>query len=173
MIVVGSYVSKTTRQLAQLQANSPALQPCELNVDALLSDSNGEVILSAMEQVNAALANGQDAVLHTSREYVSQGSAEKDLEAGKRISDSIVQVVSCLQVEPAFLIAKGGITSSDVATKGLNVSRAAVLGQILPGVPVWKLGGESRFPGMGYVVFPGNVGDDEALLTAYQILGAS
>jgi uncharacterized protein YgbK (DUF1537 family) len=64
------------------------------------------------------------------------------------------------------LIAKGGITSSDVATQALNVSRAVVMGQLLPGVPVWQLGAESRYPGLAYVVFPGNVGRSKSLLEA-------
>jgi uncharacterized protein YgbK (DUF1537 family) len=60
-------------------------------------------------------------------------------------------------------LAKGGITSSDVATKGLAVKRALVPGQILPGVPVWQLGAESRYPGLTYIVFPGNVGGPGAI----------
>jgi len=66
-------------------------------------------------------------------------------------------------VKPRYILAKGGITSSDLATKGLAVKRAWVLGQILPGVPVWRLGPESDAPGMVYIVFPGNVGGPEAL----------
>ena len=54
----------------------------------------------------------------------------------------------------------------DGATAGLGVRRALVLGQILPGVPVWRLGPETRFPGLAYVVFPGNVGGPEALSEA-------
>ena len=50
----------------------------------------------------------------------------------------------------------------------LSLSHLRILGQILPGVPVWKLGAESRFPGMAYVVFPGNVGTDESLAEALQ-----
>ena len=75
-----------------------------------------------------------------------------------------------LTVVPRFIIAKGGITSSDVATDGLDVRRAWVLGQILPGVPVWRLNEESRFPGLPYVVFPGNVGTDDSLARAIEIL---
>ena len=67
---------------------------------------------------------------------------------------------------PRYLIAKGGITSSDTATRGLGVKRAVVKGQILPGVPVWELGPETKFPGLSYVVFPGNVGNDHALADA-------
>jgi uncharacterized protein YgbK (DUF1537 family) len=45
-----------------------------------------------------------------------------------------------------------------------------VLGQLLPGVPVWRLGSESRFPGVIYIVFPGNVGGPDALAQAYDLL---
>lgn len=61
------------------------------------------------------------------------------------------------------MIAKGGITSSDIGVKGLGARRATVAGQAAAGVPVWATGEESRFPGMGYVIFPGNVGEDTAL----------
>jgi uncharacterized protein YgbK (DUF1537 family) len=79
------------------------------------------------------------------------------------VSDALISLVQHLAVAPRYLIAKGGITSSDIATQGLGVRRALVLGQALPGVPVWQLGVEARFPGLGYVVFPGNVGADTAL----------
>jgi uncharacterized protein YgbK (DUF1537 family) len=78
--------------------------------------------------------------------------------------------VQSLQTAPRFLIAKGGITSSDTATQGLGIRRAMVRGQLLPGVPVWEAGPESRFPGLMYVVFPGNVGDKMALRTAFNKL---
>ena len=71
-----------------------------------------------------------------------------------------------ISVRPNFVIGKGGITSSDVATRGLGIRRAQVLGQILPGIPVWKCGSESRFPGLIYVVFPGNVGAETSLADA-------
>jgi uncharacterized protein YgbK (DUF1537 family) len=64
---------------------------------------------------------------------------------------------------PRFLIAKGGITSSDIAIHGLGMRRARVLGQASAGVPVWELGEEARFPGMKLVVWPGNVGGPDAL----------
>ena len=89
--------------------------------------------------------------------------AEQSLAIGSIVSDGIVDIVRSMTAHPCYLVAKGGITSSDVAVHGLGVRRATVLGQILPGVPVWRLGHESRYPGMAYVVFPGNVGDEDAL----------
>lgn len=75
-----------------------------------------------------------------------------------------------LPVVPRFIIAKGGITSSELATGALAIKRARVLGQILPGIPVWQPDSNSDYAGGAYVVFPGNVGDDGALLRALQIL---
>ena len=81
-----------------------------------------------------------------------------------------MEIVSRLATAPRLIVAKGGITSSDLATKALGVSRATVRGQILPGIPVWQLGPESRFPGINYVVFPGNVGGPEALMQVVHTL---
>jgi uncharacterized protein YgbK (DUF1537 family) len=78
--------------------------------------------------------------------------------------------VTRLQVRPNFLVAKGGITSSDVGTRGLKVKRAVVAGQIRPGIPVWRTGLESKYPGMSYVIFPGNVGTKTDLKTVVEIL---
>ncbi|MEZ4905366.1 MAG: nucleotide-binding domain containing protein [Spirosomataceae bacterium] len=86
------------------------------------------------------------------------------------IAEGLNQIVNHLRHRPRFLIAKGGITSSDLATKGLGVQRAIVLGQIATGVPVWALGSEAKFPNMPYIVFPGNVGEDSTLKEIYEKL---
>lgn len=77
-----------------------------------------------------------------------------------------------LHITPAFVIAKGGITSGTVGTEALGVKRANVLGQIRPGIPVWQTGPESKFPGIPHVIFPGDVGDAETLRQAVEILTA-
>ena len=55
-------------------------------------------------------------------------------------------MVGELTVRPAFLIAKGGITSSDVGIRALGVHRAWVMGQVAPGVPVWRTGKRASSP---------------------------
>ncbi len=75
-----------------------------------------------------------------------------------------------ITVRPKYILAKGGITSHDLAKEGLGMKRSTVLGQILPGIPVWKMGEETRFPKVSYIVFPGNVGDEKSLLTITQKL---
>jgi uncharacterized protein YgbK (DUF1537 family) len=85
------------------------------------------------------------------------------LTVSRAVSRGLVEIVSGISTRPGFIIAKGGITSSDVGTEALGAKRALVLGQIRPGVPVWRLGDETRYPGLAYVVFPGNVGGPETL----------
>ena len=70
------------------------------------------------------------------------------------IRDALQSCVGKLPVTPAFVVAKGGITSSDVGVKALRVQCARVLGQIRPGIPVWQTGPESLFPGPPLCDFP-------------------
>ena len=106
--------------------------------------------------------------MHRRRE--DTGNKEDELRLSVRISDAVQSLVGRLSVTPSFVIAKGGITSSDVGTKALAVKKANVLGQIRPGIPVWQTGDDSRFPRIPYVIFPGNVGEDVTLKEAVEIL---
>ena len=102
---------------------------------------------------------------HRARIEVREAELESNTARSGPCRDAqLIEIVRSLDVQPRYLVAKGGITSSDVATHGLGIKRAMVPGQILPGVPVWRSGTESRYPGMPYIVFPGNVGGPEALV---------
>ncbi len=169
LVVVGSYMPKTSGQVAALLAQ-PGMRGVEVRVAALLSAQPSETIANAAHAAEQALAEGQDVVIYTSRELVTGADAETSLAIGRRVSDGLIGIVRAIEARPRYLLAKGGITSSDVATRGLGVRRALVLGQILPGVPVWQLGPESRYPGMAYIVFPGNVGGPGALVEVIQAL---
>jgi uncharacterized protein YgbK (DUF1537 family) len=163
LVVVGSYVPKTTEQLTHLLEHG-RIERIELCVEQLLDAvARAKAIEGTLSVLDAHLAGGHDVVLFTSRKLVTGRDAAQSLAIGSQVSAALVEIVQRLRTPPRFLIAKGGITSSDVATQALGVKRALVLGQILPGVPVWKLGDESRFPGLNYIVFPGNVGGRDAL----------
>jgi uncharacterized protein YgbK (DUF1537 family) len=82
------------------------------------------------------------------------------------VSAALVEVVRAIDVRPAWVLAKGGITSSEIATAALDVDAAHVVGPLLPGVPLWRCGVTSRWPGMLLAVFPGNVGGPTALRDA-------
>jgi uncharacterized protein YgbK (DUF1537 family) len=139
----------------------------EMNVDEILGgNSRDREINRVCRSAETLLKAERDAVIYTSRKLVTAGQAERDLSIGTRISEALIATLQRIAATPRYLIAKGGITASDVATKGLNVRRALVLGQILPGVPVWRLGPESLHAGIPYIVFPGNVGGDDSLVEA-------
>jgi uncharacterized protein YgbK (DUF1537 family) len=163
LIVIGSYVSKTSGQIAAL-LEQPGVASIEVDVGALLADADWDREIARVAQAaDQRLRTGQDTAIFTSRQLVNGADAESSLAIGRRVSDGLVAIVRAISTRPRYLLAKGGITSSDSATRGLDVRRALVLGQILPGVPVWRLGPESRYPEMIYIVFPGNVGGPGAL----------
>jgi len=163
LIVVGSYVPRSTGQVTEL-LKLPHLASIEIEVEALLDNHRYQQEVDRVAtEADQALAVGRDIVIYTGRRLITGGDAASSLAVGQRISEGVVAIVRSISIRPRYLLAKGGITSSDVATKGLEVKRALVLGQILPGVPVWQLGPESRHPGLTYIVFPGNVGGPEAI----------
>ena len=164
LFIIGSYIEKTGRQVKALLEQTD-IQGVEIDVGALLSPSSRPREISRVISVATAyLKQGEDVAMYTSRKLITGGDAVSSLNIGQTVSDSIIEMVKAIEIQPRYLVAKGGITSSDVATEGLGVKRAMVLGQPLPGVPAWKLGPESKYPGMSYVVFPGNVGEDDALV---------
>jgi uncharacterized protein YgbK (DUF1537 family) len=162
LTVVGSYVPRSTQQLGELLA-LPQITGIHMMVETILDeDLRAGEVKRLVTLADESLHKGKDLVIYTSRKLVT-GRVEENLAIGNRVSDALTSVVRGISKRPRYMVAKGGITASDVATKGLNVKRASVLGQILPGVPVWRLGPESRFPGIPYIVFPGNVGGPAAL----------
>ncbi len=166
LIVVGSHVPMTTRQLARLRATRP-VHDVELDVAALLAAPSPEAAVAPLvSRAAAALADGP-VVLSTSRTLVEGGDGEASLEIARRVSAAVVAAVRGVVAaeQPAYVVAKGGITSSDVASKALGVVRATVEGTLLPGiVSVWRaLDGAAV--GLPYVVFAGNVGDEDGLAT--------
>lgn len=172
IVVVGSHTKKTTAQLEALKG-LVGTEFIEFNSDLVLDEEQFEVETKrVLDLEEAVIRSGKTVVIYTRRQLlvVEQDTKEDALLRSVKISDAVQSLVGCLSVTPAFVIAKGGITSSDVGTKALQVKRALVMGQIRPGIPVWKTGEESRFPGIPYVIFPGNVGEDETLREAVEIL---
>lgn len=107
-------------------------------------------------------------MVYTSRKLITGSDVESSLSIANQVSRGLVEIVGSISVRPRYILAKGGITSSDIATQALNITRAKVLGQILPGVPAWRTGPESKFPDMAYIVFPGNVGSTDAISVVVQ-----
>ena len=172
LVVVGSHTQKTTSQVEQLKS-LPGIQLIEFNSDLVLEEERfREEIASVIMMEEELLTQGVTVVVYTKRKLLTleNDSKEDALERSVKISDAVQSLVGRLKVTPAFVVAKGGITSSDVGTKALQVKRANVLGQIKPGIPVWQTGEESKFPNIPYVVFPGNVGEQNTLKEVVEVL---
>ncbi len=146
----------------------------EINVPRLLSASEHHHEISRVtEDANQNLRDGNDVAIFTSREVVTGNDAEASLSISHDVSQGLVEILGAIESRPRYILAKGGITSSDLATQGLGVKRAVAQGQIYPGVPVWKLGPETRFPDLAYIIFPGNVGATDAVTEVVSRLTSS
>jgi ketose-bisphosphate aldolase len=166
LIVVGSYVPKTTKQVEELKIQCSHIRSIEISVDKLAMRSlteREEEITGAAEMADVYLSSGKDTLIMTSRELITGKTPSESLDINFKVSSALVEIVRRITTRPRYIIAKGGITSSDTATKALEAKRAKIVGQALAGVPLWQLGPESRHPGVPYIVFPGNVGSSTAL----------
>jgi uncharacterized protein YgbK (DUF1537 family) len=169
LVVVGSHVGQTSRQVAALRERGGVTE-VELDVPALLDGT--DVVGAAAGRVATALA-GSDVVLYTSRTLVRGKDRDDSLAIARTVSAALSEVVhDSLAARPAWVVAKGGITSHDVAVRGLGIRRAEVAGQLFPGViSVFQpVDAAPEALGMPYVVFAGNVGDDGTLADVVAIL---
>ena len=174
MILVGSHVKKTTRQLECLLKQSGVVG-LELDVSRLKDnpDQASAIVSEILAQVQAAYAQDKTAVVYTSREELIFNDVDTRLAFGESVSGLLMDIVKGLPADLGFLISKGGITSNDTLSKGLALTSARLLGQVIPGVSVVTTGvNHPQFPNLPVVLFPGNVGGDDAVATAYQRLAS-
>ncbi|WP_458780783.1 four-carbon acid sugar kinase family protein [Arthrobacter sp. D3-16] len=166
LIVVGSHVGVTTRQLKALTEQHNAARIVEIDVEQLLGSETeaGNHLDRTVDTVVEALRGG-DVIVHTSRLLIKTDDPAESLRIARTVSAAVVAVVNrtLKTFPPRFVIAKGGITSSDVAAHGLEIRHAVVRGPMLPGiVSLWEpVDGPAK--GIPYIVFAGNVGDDQSL----------
>lgn len=173
LIVVGSHVGHTSRQLAALRAR-PGTAAFELDVPAVLRGDD-DAAAGTARQAAAALRDS-DVLLYTSRTVAAGRDAAGSLAIARTVSGALAQVVRhVLAAGPAWVLAKGGITSHDIATRGLGIRRALVAGQLFPGVisVFHPVDAAPDAVGLPYVVFAGNVGDDGTLAQVVDILNGA
>ena len=168
--VVGSHVAKTTAQLGEL-LKQPGTVGLPLNV-ARLPDARAELAAALIHSVAHAHKQGLTPVVYTSRSERQFANVAERLAFGETVSATLMDVVRGLPPSLGYLVSKGGITSNDVLSSGLALTAARVLGQILPGVTVVQTPPEHRIGNLPVVIFPGNVGANDALAQCYQLLSA-
>ena len=172
VIVVGSHTEKTTKQVEELKKLTD-IEFIELDATLVTDEEAFEKeVQRCLRQEEECIKAGKTVCCYTTRSLIKAdtGNKEDELRLSVKISDAVQSLVGRLEITPGFVIAKGGITSSDVGTKALKVIKANVLGQIEPGIPVWQTGEESKFPMTPYIIFPGNVGEVTTLREAVEKL---
>lgn len=172
LVAVGSHVGLTNRQLAELRSRRELFE-LELHVPTLLdAAARPGYVASAVERLVRALETS-DAVVWTSRDLVRADDADESLAIARTVSDALVEVVrGAARAKPAWVVAKGGITSHEVAHRGLGIRRAIVSGQFFPGqISLFHpVDAPETTLGAPYVVFPGNVGGESALADVVGVL---
>jgi uncharacterized protein YgbK (DUF1537 family) len=159
LFIVGSHVKKTTRQLEHLLA---AEGTCGLEVDVQrILDDPAALMQETQQTIRQIVDEHLTPVVYTSRQEIRLDDADQRQYLGQRVSDFLVNIVRQLSYTPSYLVAKGGITSHDILTHGLDIKSARVLGQIVSSVPCIMT---KAFP---YIIFPGNVGNEESLKEVY------
>jgi uncharacterized protein YgbK (DUF1537 family) len=168
-VLVGSHVGKSTRQLEVLLQDAQTV-PVAVDVDRVQTDRVA-LLQEVLAQVARSHAQGATPVVFTSRRERTFADEAARLAFGEAVSAFLMDVVRGMPPTLGWLISKGGITSNDTLSQGLALASARVLGQILPGVSVVRCPQDHPvFPDMPVVIFPGNVGDDAALLTVFRRL---
>ena len=172
-IIVGSHVKKTTQQLESLLQVEGTVG-IEVNVRLLLEhgvNESAKLLTEILENVKLVHNAGKTPVVYTSRQELAFKDVKTRLDFGSTVSALLMNVVQGLPSDLGFLISKGGITSNDVLSTGLALTSARLLGQILAGCSmVITPSDHPLFPNLPVVLFPGNVGDADALRTVYQRL---
>jgi len=170
-IVVGSHVKKTTQQLEQLLKQTDVV-PLEVDVERIQSDRSS-LLEELLNKARDAHAKNLSFVIYTSRVEKVFADQKTRLDFGEQVSAFLMDLVRNLPETLGYLISKGGITSNDVLSSGLSLRMSRVVGQILPGCSVVCCpDNHPQFADMPVVIFPGNVGDENALTTAYKRLTA-
>lgn len=170
LVIVGSHVPLTSRQLEHLlAAESAGSLAVEIDAERLAADDH-PYIASISAHVSATIVAGLLPIAYTTRVLIDAGDPAEALRIARAVNEGICAVVEQLTTRPSWMIAKGGITSHSIAADALRSTRGRVIGPIAPGVPQWELGGTSTMPGLRYVVFPGNVGSDSTLTDVVEML---
>ena len=171
-VIVGSHVPTTTRQLEAL-LREPGVTGIMVDVNRI-ADDRDHLLVEVLTQAQQVYDLGQSPVIYTSRTEKTFADQSARLAFGEQVSALLMDIVRGLPSSIGYLVSKGGITSNDVLSDGLALAASRVVGQILAGCSVVRCPDDHpRYPGLPVVIFPGNVGDANALVTVWQRLSAA
>lgn len=163
LLVCGSHTAGATAQLAPIVAANGA--PAVVDTAAALREPTTAGAAAAKAARSGLVRTGL-AVLTSERD---RSQAHNTLDHGEKVMTALTTAVRELLPDVEVVVAKGGITSAEVAHTGIGASSAYVLGQVLPGVSVWRLRSHDDRE-LLYVVVPGNVGGPDTLVSVLDAL---
>ncbi|MDN4615788.1 four-carbon acid sugar kinase family protein [Leifsonia sp. F6_8S_P_1B] len=164
LLACGSHTGGAAAQLARLREEWG--EEAVIDTAAALADpvAGGR---AAADRARTQLADRPLTVVTTERVRSAENNT---LAHGEKVMTALTTAVRDLLPAVEVVVAKGGITSAEVARTGIGATWAYVAGQVLPGVSVWRmLAHDGRE--ITYVVVPGNVGGPETLADVLDAVG--
>lgn len=156
LLVCGSHTHGASAQLAPVEETWGT--PVVIDTASAL-DSPSAAGYDTAEKARQAFAGKPVMIMATER---TRRAEHNTLLHGERVMTALTTAVESVLPEVSAVVAKGGITSAEVARTGIGASSARVLGQVLPGVSVWRMAARDGRD-LIYVVVPGNVGGPDTL----------
>ena len=157
LVIVGSHVPMTTRQLEALNRRWPGTL-VEVDAAELASRAPQAAIAAASASARQHLSTHGLAAVATTRDTPAE---LLDSGSGMRIAKGLAEILAQTREDADVIVSKGGITSAVNVREGLKATEALVVGPLADGVALWRVGVEGAE--VDVVVFPGNVGDEQAL----------
>lgn len=164
VVIVGSHVQLSTQQVEHL-LQQENVRGIELAIHQLLQGKTPlEVVQIAANLVIETLHQGLIPVIYTPRQELQFPDTQTRLHFGTQVAEMTSLLVHHLPPDIGFLVSKGGITSNQILSHGLNLTSVRLLGQIAPGINVIRTPPDhAQFPDLPVVIVPGNVGGVEVL----------
>lgn len=168
LVVCGSHTDGAREQVARLAELVGA--PTIIDSARAVRDAHAEGERAAAEEVRRRRPGGVR-FLATERERREDHGG---LEHGAAVMSALVAGArSLVDGDVTTVVTKGGITSADVIGRGLGAHEARVLGQVRPGISVWRVSRSGLAPSrdaiagfLDCIIVPGNMGHPEILVDA-------
>lgn len=187
LVLVGSHVPLADAQLERLLAE-PACRGVELavaKVHRILEGPLPDRLLASLEEawtreLQEAIAAGRTAVFFTSRGELTCRHGGERRALGLALAGAMARVVARLAPCLGYVIAKGGITSHTLLAEGFRLGAVDLQGQLFAGLSVVLPAATTAAAGLPegverlpILTFPGNLGEPDTLLHAWQWMEAA
>ncbi len=175
IVLVGSHIELADQQLRTLLKHSNC-EGVELPVNKIakiLEESSPDVFLPQLEksflhQIKNTLSKKKTPVLYTSRGELHFSSLYQRIDFGISLAKIMARLTANVLNDLGYIISKGGITTNILLSYGLKLNSVNLKGQILPGLSVVLPYEEEKVGPIPILTFPGNLGDHQTLLAAWE-----